>query len=549
MTTDIGRPLGVGQTTLAVGPIQKAFDEAYETKRNTRDRINQIVKQVHPGLWWREDGQQPDQDLGQVRQTVGMYGLASIRGKILDSTWPIGQNPIRFELCCDADDNEYTPEQKQKAKTYLDSQALKLWDVMLSARASERAFPSGRGFMASMSIATDFGLCHGDACVWGQKDLLFEVMRPEQWASVRDGQGNELRIILRRQFDPRTLKPKDLAEIKLPDGWMSKPTFERMVWIYTDYRWNDGKWEQTDECNGNSIFTETHEEARIYTLPWYFIPGDQYGRPFFETVYGKLFELAHLNGAKTDIVNQCADLKIVLDQNTTIRPARLVGPTGAIITGGNVRDGKAQDVGVISVNKHQDLNEVRQEARLIEMDLSKALGLELELIPNKERTTSRHVDEVVSRLNAMTGGQVLSFTESMTNKTIRCAVDIAIKEGFFDKVPDDIKDIVGKWMDVRITAGPAAMARAQNVQKTVAWAQVAQTIGTATLPDDVDKTGIILDLAADMGLDLAKHRYTPAQVEAMKQREAARQVQTESAINASKALSDAAAPGIVGAPQ
>ena len=545
MTTEIGRP--DTSNTLAAGPISKAFDEAYETKRKTRDRINEIVKQVHPGLWWREDGHQPDQDLGQVKQVVGMYGLASIRGKILDSTLPTGQNPIRFDLCCPPD-HDYPKEQLDDAAAYLDAQAYKVWDIMQSARATERAFPSGRGFMASAGTATDFSLCHGDTCVWGQKDLLFEVMRPEQWASVRDGQGNELGIYLRRQFDPMTLGEKALAAIRLPDRWMEKPTFQRMVWIYTRYEWQAGKWKQTDECNGNVIFEDTHEEARIYTLPWYFIPGDQYGRPFFETIYGKLVELAHINGCLTDITNQMGDLKIILDQNSTIRPARMVGPAGSIITGGNVRDGKAQDVGVISVSKHQDFVALSNRAEVLERDISKALGLELELMPNKERTTSRHVDEVVSRLNAMTGGQVLSFSESFTNKSIRCAVDIAITEKLFDPIPEGLEEIV-KWMNVRLTAGPAAMARVRNVQNTVAWAQVAQTIGTATLPEDVDKTGIVFGLADDMGLNLHKYRYTPAQVEAMKQREVNRQVQAQSAVDASKALSEAAAPGIVGAPQ
>lgn len=545
MTTEIGRP--DTSNTLAAGTISRAFDEAYETKRKTRERINQIVKQVHPGLWWREDGQQPDQDLGQVKQVVGMYGLASIRGKILDSTLPIGQNPIRFDLCCPPG-HTYSKEQLDEAGKYLDAQAFKLWDLMQSARATERAFPSGRGFMSSAGTAIDFSLCHGDACVWGQKDLLYEVMRPEQWASARDGQGNELAIYLRRQFDPKTLGAKAIAEIKLPDGWLDKPTFQRMVWIYTRYVWDQGKWKQTDECNGNTIFTDEHEEARIYTLPWYFIPGDQNGRPFFETIYGKLFELAHINACLSDITNQMGDLKIILDQNTTIRPARMVGPAGSIITGGNVRDGKAQDVGVISVSKHQDFVALSNRAEVLEKDISKALGLELELMPNKDRTTSRHVDEVVSRLNAMTGGQVLSFSETFTNKSIRCAVDIAIAEKLFDPIPDGLAEIV-KWMNVRLTAGPAAMARVRNVQNTVAWVQTVAGLSQAQLPDDLDKTGIALGLADDMGLNLHKHRYTPEQVEAMKQREVNRQAEAEAAVNASKALSEAAAPGIVGAPQ
>lgn len=547
MTTEIGRPNSA--STLEVGPIAKAFDEAYQEKKKWRTRVNQIVKQVHPGLYWREDGEQPDQDLGQIKQVVGMYGLASTRGKILDSTFPVGQNPIRFDLACPAD-HEYSDDEIDACKAYLDAQAMKIWDLMLSAKASDRAFPSGRGFMASMASATDFALGHGDVCVWGQKDLLFEVMRPEQWAGVRDGQGNELRLILRRQFDPKTFSPATIAKMELPEGWLNKPTFERMVWIYTDYCWESGgTWKQTDECNARTIFEDTHDEARIFTLPWHFIPGDQNGRSFFETVYAKLYEIGHLNGALTDITNQMADLKIVVDQNSLIRPAKLIGPAGAIITGGNVRDGKEQGVGVISVSKHQDFVAISQRLDVLEKDTAKAIGLDLELMPNKERTTRLHVEEVVSRLNAMTGGQVISFIESVTNKTIRCAVDVARTSKLLDPVPEKLQEIIGKWMCVRITAGPAAMARAKNVQNTVAWAQVAQTIGTATLPDDMDKTGIIMDLAVDMGLNLSKHRFTPEQVEAMKQREVNRQVQAQSAVDASKALSEAAAPGIAGVPQ
>jgi len=547
--SEIGTP-GLPTALRTDGPVAKAFDDAYQLKRRSRDRINEIAKLVNPAYHWREVDDQPDLSLGQVRQTVGMFGLASIRGTILDSTWPVGENPYRFEACPEG--RPYAADILDKAKKYLDTQAFKLWDASRSARANQRAFASGRGFLASMSVAIDYALIHGDVCVWGQKDMLFEVMRPEQWVAVRDGQGNELRLILRRKMDPRTMQPVAVAQARLPDGWMDKPQHERMVWVYTDYQWKpneartDGKWEQTDECNGQTIFEDAHDEARIFSLPWYLIPGDQYGRSFFEIVYAKLNELDHLKGASADLVNQCADLKIVLDINSGIRPSRLIGPAGAIIPGGNVKDGKAQDIGAVTINKHQDLNEVRQEARLVEMELAKGLGIELELMPSGDRVTRYHAAEVSTRLNRMTGGQVLSFEETITNKTLRCKVDIARETNLFDRPDPSIKDIIDNFWGVKMTAGVAAMARQQAVNKMLAWTQVATQVGTAQLPEDIDKTQIIMDSAVDMGLNSSKWRISQQEMERRRQVAVNQQVQAQTAIETAKAAAPVVAQNAFG---
>lgn len=535
----VGMP-GLPPSLRTDGPIAKDFEAAYAIKRQSRDRVNEIAKLVNPAYWWREHDTDHDLSLGQVRQTVGMFGLASIRGTILDSTWPIGENPYRFDVCCN---KEYPPELIEKANQYLERQAFRLWEASKSARANQRAFAAGRGFLASMSIAIDYSLIHGDVCVWGQKDMLFEVMRPEQWVAIRDGQGNELRLILRRKIDPATMPSDSVIAADLPEGWLKKPMLQRMVWVYTDYKWEpnaartDGKWVQTDECNARTIFTEQHDEARIFSLPWYIIPGDQYGRSFFEIVYAKLNQLDHLKGASADLVNICADLKIVVDQNSTIRNASLVGPSGAIIRGGNVRDGRVNDIGAISVEKHRDLNEVRNEARLVEQELAKGLNIELDLMPTGDRVTRYHAAEVANRLNRMTGGQTVSFEETITNKTLRCKVDIARASGsdVFEKPDDDIKPIIDKFWNVSMTAGVQAMARQQTINKLLAWSQIATQITQAQLPEDMDNTKIVMSSADDMGIDTSQWKISPQEMERRRQVLMNQQLQQATALETVKA--------------
>lgn len=544
--SQIGQPSAV--MTLTAGPIERDFHDAYLIKHALRNQVNDIVRLVNPALHWREANERPDQPLGQLRQTIGMHALAAVRGTLMDSTWPF-DNPIRFD--CTAPESvakSYSDDQRQEAKSYLDSQAARLWDTMNAARANQRAFPAGRGFRASMSTTADFALGHGDVCCWGQKDFLFEIMRPEQWACVRDGQGNELRLLVRRKIDPNTLPAFVQLRAMLPTGWRDKPVLDRMVWVYTDYIWKpnesgtDGEWVQTDEINGQEVNKDFHDEARIFSVPWYFIPGDNYGRSFFEMVFAAIAEIDHLAGAAAELVNLCADLAIVLDQNSSIRPARLIGPTGRVITGGKVVNGIAQDIGAMSVNKHQDLREIREERRLREEDLKKILGLDIDMLPaSKDRTPRLLVEEVSRRLNAMSGGQVLSFTETWTTKVLRCVISIARENKLFDRPPEDIKNLIDDWFDVRLTSGVAGIARANRVQRILAWAQAAANITAAKLPQDIKVTEIVLDMASDMGVPIGNWRMTKAELQQAQQQAVNTQLQADAALETIKATAPALA--------
>lgn len=529
-----GRPETARQE-LKSGPIEEAFKEQINSKRDIKGRLNAISNLVNPAYRWREENEKDTYSIAQLRQTVGMYALAFTRGMLMSAMLPIGENPIRIDYWPSKPLAQNDPNFIE-CQEWLNAKSYEVWNYMRSSSLNMRAAASGRGFMSSAASAIDFSLTHGDVCMCIRPDFTFEVFRAEQWYVVRDGQGLELRLGVIRKIDPATLPPACIEKCAFPTGWMSKPLHERMVKVFTDYQWTpEGKWKQTDECNGETIYEATHEEARYFPLPWHLIPGNQYGSAYFETCYAKLLSLDHLNGAKTDLVNICADAKWGIDRNSTIRPDRLIGPTGSFIEGAIVANGVVQDIGAVNLQKHQDLNEVRLESRLTEEDLAKGLGIDNELLPSGDRVTRLHVEEVVGRLNSTRDGSTHSFIETFSNKITRACYDVATERGMFKNPPASFD---GKW-SMRMTTGPLAMARSANINKIAAFAQITATITQAELPQRINKETLILSVAEDMGLDLSKHRKTDAQMQQEQAAAEASAVRQAAALEAVKQVAPA----------
>jgi len=529
------------------GPIAQVFDEGMRHKENRKRKINRISDLIKPTLRWREENEIEGDDSVQLKQAVGVYGLAATRGALQEAKWPAGENPIVFDLDInEIERQKYGEDAVTKAEKWLDNARHRLWQTMLSAKSNMRAFAAGRGFRAAMSLQDDYALTHGDSCVRIRSDYLVEVYQPQQWIAVRDGQGMLLRIVTVCKKDPKTMHPGHVEAAKLPEGWMQKPMLERMLRVYTDYSWEDGKWVLTDECNGQNIHTETHEEAHIFSCPWDLIPGNHYGDSFFEGARAKIKNLDHLCGTATDLTNLIGDVKIGIRTGSSIRPSRMVGPTGTIVPNANIVGGKWDDVGVLEINKHQALFEIRTEKRTSEDELAKLLGIDLELLPNKDRTTRLHVQEVVSRLNATKSGSVGPYLETSTSQPIRAYVDIARTNGLFGDPPDDIKDIINNFWRVSFTAGSEALARAGNVNKILAFGQAVQFVGGLDLGDKIDKEDLIAGMARDMGVKLRIR--SDAEVKARQQAAQNAAIQQQAALEGAKATAPLAAAQAFGVP-
>lgn len=526
------------------GPIADAFDEAMNHKKKRKTKMNRIADLIKPSIRWREETDDEGSDTVQLRQAIGMLGLAATRGAMTEGKWPLGENPIAFDL--DVPEGKFTEDQVKAAKEWLDKARHKIWAMLLAAKTKTKGFPGGRDFRSSMALQDDFSLVHGDACIRIRKDLLVEVYTPNRWVIVRDDQGATLRIIVVCRIDPRTLSDETRAACKLPDGWMQRDTTERMVKLYVNYEPTaEGKWQLTEECNAQTLHTETHEEARIYSLPWDLIPGNHYGDSYFDAARGKLKNLDHLSGTATDLVNIVGDLKIGIKTGSNIRPARLIGPAGSIIENANITGGVWDDVGVLSIDKHQDLHEVQGEKRLQEDELAKMLGIETDMIPTAERTTRLAVQEKVARMNATRGGQVIGYFSICTVQTIRAVVDVVISENLLGPVPQEIKDVIDGFWSVSFTAGAAAIARAGNVNKVLGFCQAVSLVDQTKLPEDIDKGDLYESMGRDMGVKLK--RFTPAQMKQKQAEMAATQIQQQGALEATKAAAPLVAERAFGA--
>lgn len=489
------------------GPIEQMHAVDMAARQASLNRMRRIATLVDPGLMPSSTGTPTDEQLPQLRQHVGAYGLQSFRGKILDIIYPLAEAPLRMGLDDDAKYSGATPDDLTEAQALLDRNTSVLLDRMMSSAAKSSQNRTGiAGFRASKSNAIDYSLGLGECLQYLDRKFQNQVFRPDYYTCTRDGLGNIIHITVQRFYDAATLDEDLIVKANVPLEKLdrSKPAKAREVKMTTLYRWEQGvqKWVATDEILGKEVHGENHNAPRYFIAPWRLRPGEQVGRGVFETIYALLSQLDTFNVALGDNVAVDSDVKIGIDAGSSLRPRDIAG-SGVVFEGARVLpNGSIGDIGVVNIDKSRTISELRQEIRLRTQDLYKMLLIEQDLYPQQDRVTREQILRVAAQIESMSGGTFSAYSEYELVQTFAAAIDIAETDGLFIKPKPGtaVEKLIDGYHNVRITTGAAAIVQGRKLGRIIEGIQAltielpsgisrkrynAHVISLAGMPNDV----------------------------------------------------------------
>jgi len=242
----------------------------------------------------------------------------------------------------------------------------------------------------------------GNVLLYITPDLKMKVYHLDRYVVKRDGIGNVLEIITKDMVAPSSLTEEQKL---LVEGDKEKDGYDDTCEIYTCVKRsaNGKKWEVHQEIYEkivpSSVGTYPIDKNAFIPLRYTSIDNSDYGRGFIEEYIGDLRSLEALYRSVVEGSAAASKVLFLVKPNGSTRLKTLSeSPNGAI------REGNAEDVTTLQVNKFSDFNIAFQTMKLIEERLQFAFMLNTSVQRQNDRVTATEINYVSKELDDSLGG-------------------------------------------------------------------------------------------------------------------------------------------------
>ena len=320
----------------------------------------------------------------------------------------------------------------------------------------------------------------------------------------RDTMGNVIETITLEKVAP-TAMSNELRAFALANA--QSDDVQKDVEIYTHVVRKDGKWEVSQEING-AIWPKSRgsyplDKSAWIPLRFIAIDGEDYGRGFVEEYLGDL--KTHEGLTKAIVQASAAAAKVVF----LIRPnASTSAKTLAQAEAGDIKQGNAEDVTVLQMNKYADFKVALETRMQIQESLSYAFMLNTAIQRNGERVTAEEIRYMAQELESTLGGIYstlsLEFQMPLVNRLMH---QMERKR----KLPALPKGLVRPT----IVTGVEAIGRGNDLNKLSQFlqgiAQIPEALAALNTADFVKRFG------TSLGIDMKGLVKTPEEMAAVQQ--------------------------------
>ena len=260
-------------------------------------------------------------------------------------------------------------------------------------------------FRSRKRISLDQIIVTGDSLEFLTDDNVLKVFRRDQYVTRRDSTGNVLYHVVVESIDPLTLPEDQLAAANIPQEKLEKLPFMRMEDLYTlcEYQPQTNVWTIVQEMNGYVIHTIDEAVTPFFSTPFELAPGENYGRGFVELNIGDLRSYNEIRRRHLDFAAVCSKQTPVVDPGSITKTSDLELDSGRAIVS-EVQGGVPAKIGWLSPNRFGDFRVVYEIGEIIRQDLSKAMLIESEIQPQKERVTAAQIQRIAVELEGALGG-------------------------------------------------------------------------------------------------------------------------------------------------
>jgi len=241
----------------------------------------------------------------------------------------------------------------------------------------------------------------GNCLLYITPEMSMKVYHINRYVIKRDATGKVLKIITKDTVSPNSAPPSVIEKLK---GELTS-SYENTIDIYTCVKRSEDnkKWLVHQEC-GDEILPESYgtyplDKSPFIPLRYTSIDNEDWGRGFIEEYIGDLRSLESLYRAVVEGSAASSKVLFLVKPNGSTRLKTLSeSPNGAI------REGNAEDVTTLQVNKGADFNIAFQTMRMIQDRLQFAFMLNTSVQRDAERVTAKEIEYVSQELDDSLGG-------------------------------------------------------------------------------------------------------------------------------------------------
>lgn len=421
------------------GPIAKRFGTDHSQREQILDRARLAASLTKPWILPHES-QDANQKLPEPYQSIGARGMTNLEGRMLLALFPPSTPWFQFDLVPEVKyDPNLTPDLHQEIRQSLFLRELQVQATIESANLKNAQNRQRIGFRSKARMALSQIIGTGDVLIQMTDDFVVKVFRRDQYVTNRDTSLNVLYHIAKERIDPLSLTEEQRAKSQFVDAELTqKESFERLDDLYTLIEWQplSDTWVIKQEINGQQIVQSEEAISPFFAVPFELVPGEDYGRGFIELNLGDLRSHDGLEEKILDFAAMASKMVPVLDYSSNMQESDLTKPSGIPIRG-RVQSGKVADHALLTVDKFADFSVVMKTSERKEKALSKAMLLESELQPQKERVTATQIQRIAMELEGALGGFYAPIAEGLQMPLIERTTHLLEKKNLMQAIPGD----------------------------------------------------------------------------------------------------------------
>ena len=476
----------------APGVAEREY-ESLKTKRNSAlMRARSCAELTLPSLVPPE-GHNQTQTFVQPYQSLGARCVNHFASRLLITLFAPNQRGFRLQI---------PPDKKAKMPT---EQAPEYEKGLAAAEQLIQEEIEGMRFRPALYYALRLLLISGNAVVYNPKGGRPKVYALPNFVCQRDGSGNLIQLITTEAVDRKNL-PAEIEKVIAAD--VTKRD-KRDVTIYTHVmRESPTKWVQYQEVCGIEIpesrGTFSDDGTPWLALRWGRIDGEDYGRGLVEEYFGDLKSVEGLSKALLLAALATAKVLFLVDPGGVTKSKDVERASLSVVPG------RAQDVGVLRVDKMGDFNVSKSVLDDTVQRLAFAFLLNSAIQRQGERVTAEEIRYMANELENAHGGVYALLAEELQLYFVNLAMERLRAKGALPSAlnSNNVRPLILTGLD--------ALGRAADVARMdQLLAGAAELVGPANLEKYVDWGEYLTRRAIGLGVDGANLIRTREQIEAI----------------------------------
>ena len=468
------------------GPDEPTPKSIYEKLSQFRvpfiQRAEEAAKYTIPALMppVHSKGMSGYDELYQPYQSLGSRGVNSLAANLLMTLLPPNQG--FFRLIIDPKAREELGDDQVISEV---EQSLGRVEEVVRRELEVEAYRPAVHEALRLLIVT------GNALVQITKEGDMRTFRLDNYVVQRSPTGQVRKIVIKEKVHVDTLEPEMLEALRRDPGLDSMADlFTCVKYDAASRKYNVHQTVEEVEVPG-SRKTFAPEELPYLALRFTRVTGEDYGRSFVEEHIGDIRSLEGLSQAILEGAAASAKVLFLVSPNGTTKARTLAqSSNGAIV------QGSANDVSVLQVGKHADMQVALATIGTIKDRLSKSFMITTDLFRDAERVTAVEIQAIIRQVEKTLGGLFSLLSTEFQLPLIKIILNNLQKTKQIPKLPKDVHPT--------IVVGVDAIGRAAELEKLdTMLAGMGQLFGPEALGGMINVDEYLKRRATALGVETA----------------------------------------------